>query len=264
MRCDKPLVLRLGGIYALERIARDSERDYWSIMEVLTAYIREQAPASAIASNDALSEGHMPRADIQAILTVIGRRTDEQRASDLGLINLKETDLRNANLIKAHLEKSDFLGANMKGAILFKAHLEEAELIEAHLEGAFFHSAHLEGAKFINAHLEGANLDHAHLEGAKILMSYFLGATFDGTHLVGAELDGAHLEGVDLTKAKGLTQEQIDDTFMDDDTTLSDLPGPDGVPLRLSSLRLSENALEEMKGNLEDLIRKTGRRFRSG
>lgn len=32
--------IRLGGIYALERIARDSERDFWTIMEVLTAYVR--------------------------------------------------------------------------------------------------------------------------------------------------------------------------------------------------------------------------------
>jgi hypothetical protein len=30
------LAVRLGGIYALERIARDSERDHWPMMEVLT------------------------------------------------------------------------------------------------------------------------------------------------------------------------------------------------------------------------------------
>jgi hypothetical protein len=33
------LELRLGAIYALERIARDSERDHWPIMEILTAYV---------------------------------------------------------------------------------------------------------------------------------------------------------------------------------------------------------------------------------
>jgi hypothetical protein len=36
--------IRLGGIYALERIARESEEDHWPIMEVLTAYIRKHAP----------------------------------------------------------------------------------------------------------------------------------------------------------------------------------------------------------------------------
>ena len=52
---DERLEVRLDGIYALERIARDSCsgqqgaedlcRDHWAVMEVLTAYIRENAPA---------------------------------------------------------------------------------------------------------------------------------------------------------------------------------------------------------------------------
>jgi hypothetical protein len=38
------LEVRLGAIYALERIAYDSSRDHWPIMETLTAYIRENSP----------------------------------------------------------------------------------------------------------------------------------------------------------------------------------------------------------------------------
>jgi hypothetical protein len=38
------LAVRLGGIYALERIARESKEDHWPIMEMLTAYVRENAP----------------------------------------------------------------------------------------------------------------------------------------------------------------------------------------------------------------------------
>lgn len=46
---DKPNIeIRLGAIYALERIARDSPRDHWTIMEVLTAYVRQNAPAAPI------------------------------------------------------------------------------------------------------------------------------------------------------------------------------------------------------------------------
>jgi hypothetical protein len=40
------LEVRLGGIYALERIAHDSPKDQWSIMEVLTAYLRENSPGT--------------------------------------------------------------------------------------------------------------------------------------------------------------------------------------------------------------------------
>ena len=40
----KEMAIRLGGIYALERIARDSEKDHGPIMEVLTADVRKKAP----------------------------------------------------------------------------------------------------------------------------------------------------------------------------------------------------------------------------
>jgi hypothetical protein len=37
------LDVRIGSIYALERIARDSARDHPTVMEVLTAFIRERS-----------------------------------------------------------------------------------------------------------------------------------------------------------------------------------------------------------------------------
>src|SRR6266436_2086814 len=37
------LDVRIGGIYALERIARDSKKDHPTVMEVLTAFIREHS-----------------------------------------------------------------------------------------------------------------------------------------------------------------------------------------------------------------------------
>jgi hypothetical protein len=39
----KLLEIRLGGIYALERIAGESEEDYGPIMEILTAYVRQHS-----------------------------------------------------------------------------------------------------------------------------------------------------------------------------------------------------------------------------
>ena len=41
---SEKLEVRLGGIYALERIARDSEKDHGPIMEVLVAFVRLHAP----------------------------------------------------------------------------------------------------------------------------------------------------------------------------------------------------------------------------
>jgi uncharacterized membrane protein (DUF485 family) len=47
---DDQLTIRLGGIYALERIARDSERDHPTVVEVLSAFVQEEghgAPTTA-------------------------------------------------------------------------------------------------------------------------------------------------------------------------------------------------------------------------
>lgn len=90
---DDRLEARLGGIYTLERIARESKRDYLPIMETLTAYVRERAPWST-AADEATSESTLktedkigasrvrPATDIQAVLTVLGRRDETSRQRD--------------------------------------------------------------------------------------------------------------------------------------------------------------------------------------
>ena len=106
---DTEMAIRLGGIYALERLAKDSETDHGPIMEVLTAYVRENAPRQEEDPQKAAA----PPTDIQAILTVIVRRetTGKNRGNDpldlnhtrLTRANLYEADLRGANLYEADL-----------------------------------------------------------------------------------------------------------------------------------------------------------------
>ena len=62
---SEQLTIRLGGIYSLERIARDSQKDHWTVMEVLTAVVRER---SGSLSDDERSR--MPCTDVQAAVTV--------------------------------------------------------------------------------------------------------------------------------------------------------------------------------------------------
>jgi hypothetical protein len=35
--------VRLGGVYSLERISKESADDYWTVMENLTAFVRERS-----------------------------------------------------------------------------------------------------------------------------------------------------------------------------------------------------------------------------
>ncbi len=139
---NKILEVRLGGIYALERIARDSERDHWQIMEVLTTYVRENAPSTPNknkqVNKNKSKEDHLkheekplkPDADIQAILTVIGRR--EAKYDKEG----ERLDLTEANLGGANLGGANLVGAKLGGAILLGAKLVGADLVEANLRGS--------------------------------------------------------------------------------------------------------------------------------
>src|SRR5215510_8461490 len=79
------LDVRLGGIYALERIAKDSQKDHWTVMEALTAFVRERSLIEKIQNSNQLKlfrseEKQWFATDIQAALTVIGRRkwTDQE------------------------------------------------------------------------------------------------------------------------------------------------------------------------------------------
>jgi hypothetical protein len=175
------LAIRLGGIYALERIARDSERDHGPIMEILTAYAREHAPWPAkrvladdlslvkrpSAENDQPSR--KPAADIQAILTVLGRRVLTHEGGQYVSLDLRNTDLRGADLRSAHLEHADMGGANLEGANLSLVHLQWAFLTNTILKKVDLELADLEGALFVGANFQGANLKGANLTGADLI-----------------------------------------------------------------------------------------------
>jgi hypothetical protein len=234
------LELRIGAIFALERLSRESPDDYWTIMEVLTAFVRERMRYTTIIARlserayflwlqagrpEGRSEECWAEAvrlerleqtptDIAAILTVIGRRSAEnqQREEDNGWrfdlsgtylrnVNLMDFVLKEANLEAAHLEGANLEAAHLEGANLAAAHLEEASLEYAHLREALLKAAHLEGAKLSLAHLELAFLWDAHLEGADLSEAYLNNASLERAHLEGADLKLAVLKGARLSGA---------------------------------------------------------------
>lgn len=63
------------GIYALERLARDSPRDHPLIIEVLTAYVRRNVSEPCPPAGEAgVEERSIVTTDVQATLTVLRRR----------------------------------------------------------------------------------------------------------------------------------------------------------------------------------------------
>ena len=206
------LEVRLGGIYALERIALDSARDHPTVMEVLSACVREHAPRTTCTS---LALSARPTTDVQAILTVIARRDENRDRDTLDLNNtclpgasfgstslvgadLSRTDLSGANLIGANLNGANLGAANLGAADLGAADLGAADLGAADLRGAFFDVANLSYANLTGANLTGAHLERANLSGANLT-----NANLTHAHLIYANLTGANLTGADRTCRAG-------------------------------------------------------------
>jgi uncharacterized protein YjbI with pentapeptide repeats len=195
---DKEEVI-IGGIYSLERIAKDSPKDQWTIMEVLTAFVRKNSPIPTEIQNlrggkervKALAKLEPVNIQVQAALTVIGRRDPEQdyTSDEVSKLNTKKLDLSNSNLRTASLRGAflsdmDFWGANFSTASLNFANLNTANLSTANLSFAF---------------LSNANLSFAFLWGADLSFAF----------LSDADLTGAFLWGADLSGAKDLSNKQI-------------------------------------------------------
>ena len=110
------LDVRIGGIYALERVARDSAKDHPTVMEVLTAFIREYSREPWPTSDSGAQEGpRSTRPDVQAAITAVGRRGAEH---DIQPMDLDGAYLDFANLTGADLTAADLDGANLTGANL--------------------------------------------------------------------------------------------------------------------------------------------------
>jgi hypothetical protein len=234
------LDVRLGGIYALERLARESREDHGPIVEILTAYVREHAPAIPEDVEQELIEHapdeypKPPEADVQAALTVLGRRNDEHdppapwhldlRGAYLPRANLRGAkfaradlsyavleqaalrgiDLWDAHLVgarlfeadfsHAHLGQADLRGARMNRAVLVSARMPGARLVAASLGRARLREARLQGADLTDANLERADLIEANLEGATLIEANMTRALVSRTRFAKAELSGVVLE----------------------------------------------------------------------
>ena len=135
--------IRLGGIYALERIAKESRKDYGPIMEILTTYVRKNSPINGDIIDQSKVVSNGVSFDIQAILTVIGRRNHSFDDENTNCLNLKMTLLHNADLDGANLKEADLERTNLAGAVIKGANLERVNLCMAYLESVDFCKANL-------------------------------------------------------------------------------------------------------------------------
>ncbi|TDV46289.1 pentapeptide repeat-containing protein [Actinophytocola oryzae] len=183
--------VRLGGIYALERIARTSRADRQAVDEVLCLFVKRRAVTG------------QRETDVNVALLVLGRRAgrtplvlDRVQAPDVRLrfarlagTDLHFADLSSAVLFGADLAGADMSGVNLRAATLIDASLHQADLRDADLAGVLASNVDLRAADLSRADLTGAHLDRARLEQADLRGALLTGAELDGATLAGAVVD---------------------------------------------------------------------------
>ena len=188
----KPKIeIRLGGIYSLEWIAQKYRDYHWSIMEALTAYVRENSPCLT-----EINQSNELRIDIQAICEVLRRRESNYEKRESKII-----DLSNAYLKEAKFKGAKFIEANFRNT-----YFEEVKLIDANLKKATLKEAILKKANLINTTLKEAKLQKADFTEAKLQ-----GANLNGAYLDKAIFKQANLCRASFKEAKNLTIDQLSD-----------------------------------------------------
>ena len=225
------LDVRLGGIYALERLARDSAADHPTVMDVLGAYVRERS--RPITEEDGTERwGSRPAEDVQAALTVLGRRCTEDgwdwpgppRLTNLDLngvdltgANLRGADLTGTQLAGARLDRTDLTGARLQGTSLRRARIHHTTMVEVDallsdlIDAELFHTdlsrSTLVEVDLLRARVTGCTIKDAALNECVFNDAVLAGTTFEGSSLQSCDfrdtsnLDKMRLSQVDFTDA---------------------------------------------------------------
>lgn len=157
------LVVRLGAICSLEKIANSSDEYNYEIMKVLSAFVRQ-------------SNNKTPNCEIDSIeaLKVIGKRPPKDRNGFpfFEPIDLSNLIVQNIDLSNLNFQKCDFSNCNLSSCSFENSNLRFATLANANLQNVSFKDANLDGVNFESANLQDAilqprNFNNSNLKNIK-------------------------------------------------------------------------------------------------
>lgn len=224
---SKPNIdVRIGAIYALERIAKENLDFHVQIMEILCAYIRENAPASEaepwpeIEMYEDETDGPLRddweervdtflkkhatalqrvklREDIKIALQIISRRTPEQKILEARAFDGNETarfvfDDKCPEISSYFDEDTDDLSALER----YRSALEEWKGALDRYSGyrLDLRGINLRGAILPDLNLNGALFDGAQMQGAALNHCEMQGASLYGAQMQAAQLDWSQMQ----------------------------------------------------------------------
>jgi uncharacterized protein YjbI with pentapeptide repeats len=206
---DQPAT-QIGAVFALEGIAKDSPHLASTVAETLLAFLRERCRESR----------QKPLGEVQAALTVLGRRPRSEHGTDqqLDLSGLfmdgydfsrgrfRRLVAIRTSFVRANLEGADFSDGDLRGSQFVQVRARWLDVGHANVNFSVWTQADMTGLRgtrvqFKKCTLRQANLVFADLRGAWIDRSDFSGANLSRANLTDARGLYVILNGADLSDA---------------------------------------------------------------
>ena len=176
--------------------------------------VRELAPEVEVTASSQTGSPSRVLVDAaqRAALVVVGASLAGAEAQGASFVR--------ANLTRADLSGAELHGVNFNGANLFAADLSDSEMFGTTLAnvraaGADFSDAEITASNLSNGDFSGADFSDASLDGARLTGGRFHRADFSD-----ASMRRTDIRGADLSGARGLTQDQVDEACADGSTRL--------------------------------------------
>lgn len=251
------VAVRLGAVYSLERISQDSGRDHIQIMEVLTAYVRENSPSSrAIYYEDEISSNKTSDAAVSnEYIAALKRANASARDASIdpafyeypvwiwarNFLVLSDIQavmrvIGRRNTLQLRIEATDKRYGKV-GYVL--------DLRKSNLQGVDVSQLNFEGARISECFFDGANLSQAILERSDLRWSQFKGTRLIEVCLACANLSEAYFEGADLISAKMDGAKLRDASIIHSDLALASLKGTDFTNASLYGVSLNQVVFDE-------------------
>ncbi|WP_162185772.1 pentapeptide repeat-containing protein [Lentzea aerocolonigenes] len=154
---SEKLEVRVGGVYALESVAKVLRGDISPVAEVLAAFVRA---GSIRDSGDSAS-------DIHAAVNVLTRGLLARIPADMTGVRFAKIQLRGNSFAKASIREGDFSMADLTRVSFQSANLQLVDFTGAKLNRVSFAGADLSGADFRGAVIEKCSFKKANTQGCR-------------------------------------------------------------------------------------------------
>lgn len=208
---SEKLEVRLGGIYTMQRIARESKDDFKPIVNTISAFVRAKQRWKGTVEGDDECFGlfHETTENVPRTIPVdvfAGIEAISQAMKDHGPVSWDDGgfDMQSIDLRGGELRRMNFVFVDFSKSTFENAQLETCNFSFCFFDGSSFQGARFDQAVFANCAFRDADFTCSTWNGCLLLDCLLTGSKFGQAVIYGhieSDLSGTNLEGADLRRA---------------------------------------------------------------